>query len=256
MEERGSGILKTLEGQTAVVTGGSRGIGRAIVLELARRGADVVINYRGNAEAAEQTAEDARTYGVTALTVQADISTEDGAGLVIAEALKLNGKIDILVNNAGITKDTLMLRMKESDFDAVLHTNLYGAFYCMKAVSRPMMKARYGRIISISSIVGLHGNPGQANYAAAKAGLIGMTKSLARELAGRGVTVNAVAPGMIETDMTDAMTQEAHQAMEQSIPMGHMGTPEDIANAAAFLADPASGYITGQVLTVDGGLVC
>ncbi len=248
--------MKTLEGQTAVVTGGSRGIGRAIVLELARRGADVVINYRGNAEAAEQTAEDARAYGVTALTVQADISTEDGAGLVIREALKLNGKIDILVNNAGITKDTLMLRMKESDFDAVLHTNLYGAFYCMKAVARPMMKARYGRIISISSIVGLHGNPGQANYAAAKAGLIGMTKSLARELAGRGVTVNAVAPGMIETDMTDAMTQEAHQAMEQSIPMGHMGTPEDIANAAAFLADPASGYITGQVLTVDGGLVC
>ncbi len=247
--------MENLRGQTALVTGGSRGIGRAIAVKLAQEGANIVINYQGNEEAAKETQRLCASFGVSAKIIRADVSKKEEVDALIKEALSLTGSLEILVNNAGITRDTLMLRMKAAEFDAVLQTNLYGAFYSMQAVTRPMMKQRYGRIISISSIVGLHGNVGQANYAAAKAGLIGMTKSLAKEMASRGVTVNAVAPGMIETDMTNAMPEAAHKAMEASIPMGHMGKPEDIANAVAFLASKESGYITGQVLTVDGGLV-
>ncbi len=248
--------MKNLENQTAIVTGASRGIGRAIAVELAKCGANVVINYHGNAGAAEETAALCREFGVAALCVQADVSDSEDVKRLLKEALQLTGRIDILINNAGITKDSLLLRMKEEDFADVVRTNLFGAFYCMKQVTRPMMKQRYGRIVSVSSVVGLCGNAGQANYAAAKAGLIAMTKSAAKEMASRGITVNAVAPGMIETDMTQAMTQEAHEAMEASIPVGRMGTPQDIAHAVAFLCDPASSYITGQVLVVDGGMVC
>ncbi len=244
------------KGQTAVISGGSRGIGRAIALSLAKEGANVVINYRGNRDMAEKTKTDCAFYGVQAKCIQADISNPEEAEMLIREALTVSGTIDILVNNAGITRDALMMRMKTEDLDAVLSTNLYGAFYCTKAALRPMLKQRHGRIISVSSVVGLHGNVGQANYAAAKAGMIGMTKSLAKEVASRNITVNAVAPGMIETEMTAAMTAAAHEAMEASIPMGRMGRPEEIADAVRFLASPSAGYITGQVLVVDGGLVC
>ncbi len=248
--------MEMFKGQTAVISGGSRGIGRAIALSLAKEGANVVINYRGNRDMAEKTKTDCASYGVQAKCIQADISNPEEAERLIREALTVSGTIDILVNNAGITRDALMMRMKTEDLDAVLSTNLYGAFYCTKAALRPMLKQRHGRIISVSSVVGLHGNVGQANYAAAKAGMIGMTKSLAKEVASRNITVNVVAPGMIETEMTAAMTAAAHEAMEASIPMGRMGRPEEIADAVRFLASPSAGYITGQVLVVDGGLVC
>ena len=243
-----------LDGQTAVVTGAGRGIGRAIALRLAADGANVVVNYCHSSEAAEHTAEECRSMGVLAEAVEADVSTMEGAEALMGAALKLNGRIDILVNNAGRTKDTLLLRMKPEDFDAVLKTNLYGTFYCMKAVAKIMLKQRYGRIISLSSIVGLRGNVGQMNYSASKAGILGLTKSMAKEMASRGVTVNAIAPGMIETAMTQAMTEEAHAAMEKEIPAGCIGRPEDVACAAAFFASKEAGYVTGQVLCVDGGL--
>ena len=218
----------SLQGKCALVTGGSRGIGRAVCLELARQGARVAVNYAGNAAAASEA--------------------------MVKEVLARFGRLDILVNNAGVTRDGLMPMMKEADWDAVLDTNLKGAFHCMKAVYRPMMKQKYGRIVNLSSIVGLRGNAGQANYAASKAGLIGLTKSMAKELAARNVTVNAVAPGFIDTDMTAALPEKAREAMLTTIPMGRLGQAEDVAQAVAFFAGDASAYVTGQVLCVDGGM--
>ena len=241
-------------GKTAVVTGGSRGIGRAVCLELAKGGANVVLCYAGNESAARETVSACEALGAKALAVKCDVS--DGAQVknLMDEAVKAFGRIDILVNNAGITRDGLLMMMKEEDFDAVISSNLRGTFLCMKAVSRLMMKQRCGRIVNLSSVVGLRGNAGQVNYAASKAGVIGMTKSLAKELASRGVTVNAVAPGFIDTDMTAAMTEAAKTATLAAIPMQRLGKPEDVAKAVAFLASDSAAYITGQVLAVDGGM--
>ena len=241
-------------GKTAVVTGGSRGIGRAVCLELAKGGANVVLCYAGNESAAAETVSACEALGAKALSVKCDVADSAQVKALMDEAVKAFGRIDILVNNAGITRDGLLMMMKEDDFDAVLSANLKGTFLCMKAVSRTMMKQRYGRIVNLSSVVGLRGNAGQVNYAASKAGVIGMTKSLAKELASRGVTVNAVAPGFINTDMTAAMTEAAKTATLASIPMQRLGAPEDIAKAVAFLASDDAAYITGQVLAVDGGM--
>ena len=226
-------------GKTAIVTGGSRGIGRAVCLELARGGANVVLCYAGNEEAARATAAECEALGASVLTVKCDVSD--------------SAQVKTLVDSA-ITRDGLLMTMKEEDFDAVAATNLKGTFLCMKAVARQMMRQRYGRIVNLSSVVGVRGNAGQVNYAASKAGVIGMTKSLAKELASRGVTVNAIAPGFIETDMTAAMPEAAKTATLASIPMGRLGQAEDVARAIAFLAAEESGYITGQVLCVDGGM--
>ena len=246
--------MGSMSGKTAVVTGGSRGIGRAICLELARRGANVVFSYAGNTAAAEKTLEELKALGVEARAVQGNVADPAAAKTLIDTAVKELGGIHILVNNAGITRDGLAMAMKEDDFDAVIETNLKGAFLCMKAAIRPMMKARYGRIVNMSSVVALRGNPGQVNYCASKAGLIGMTKSLAKEMGARGITVNAVAPGYISTDMTAALPDAAKQAMLSTIPVNRPGTPEDVAAAVAFLASEEAGYITGQVLSVDGGM--
>ena len=246
--------MGSMSGKTAVVTGGSRGIGRAICLELARRGANVVFSYAGNTAAAEKTLEELKALGVEARAVQGNVADPVAAKTLIDTAVKELGGIHILVNNAGITRDGLAMAMKEEDFDAVIETNLKGAFLCMKAAIRPMMKARYGRIVNMSSVVALRGNPGQVNYCASKAGLIGMTKSLAKEMGARGITVNAVAPGYISTDMTAALPDAARQAMLSTIPVGRAGNPEDVAAAVAFLASEEAGYITGQVLSVDGGM--
>ena len=243
-----------LSGKVAVVTGGSRGIGRAICLELGRQGAKVVFSYAGNTAAAEETLSALRELGVEARAVQGSVTDAGAVKTLVDTAVKELGGLDILVNNAGITRDGLAMAMKEEDFDAVIDTNLKGAFLCAKAVMRPMMKARRGRIINLSSVVALRGNPGQANYCASKAGLIGMTKSLAKELGSRGITVNAVAPGYIETDMTAAMPEAARAAMLGTIPAGRPGTPEDVAKAVVFLASDDAAYITGQVLQVDGGM--
>ena len=240
--------------QTAVVTGGSRGLGRAVCLELAKGGANVVLCYAGNAAAAEETAKACEALGAQVLAVKCDVSDAAQVKELMDAAVARFGRIDILVNNAGITRDGLLMTMKEEDFDAVTATNLKGTFLCMKAVARLMMRQRYGRIVNLSSVVGLRGNAGQVNYAASKAGVIGMTKSLAKELASRGVTVNAVAPGFIDTDMTAAMPEAAKTATLASIPMGRLGAPEDVARVVAFLASGEAAYVTGQVLCVDGGM--
>ena len=240
--------------RAALVTGGGRGIGRAICLALAAQGYDVAVNYAASSAAAEQTAEDCRAYGVQAVTLQADVTDPAACQTLVDTAAKTFGRLDVLVNNAGVTADKLILRMQEEDFDKVINANLKGAFFCCKAACKLMMRQRYGRIVNISSVVGLHGNAGQANYAASKAGLIGMTKSLAKEFAARNVTVNAVAPGFIGTDMTDAMPEAAKQAAMAGIPAGRIGAAEEVANAVAFLAGEGASYITGQVLCVDGGM--
>ncbi len=244
----------SMEKRTAIITGAARGIGRAIALRLARDGVNVVINYTSAEKEAEETAREAEKLGVQALLVQADVSKEEEVEQLFEKALNLTGRIDILINNAGITRDNLILRMKEEDFDRVIEINLKGSYNCMKKASRIMLKQRYGRIINISSVVGLRGNPGQVNYAASKAGVIGMTKSLAKELASRNITVNALAPGMIETKMSEQMSEAAKKQMLSMIPAGRIGRPEDVANAAAFLAGEEAAYITGQVLCVDGGM--
>lgn len=238
----------------ALVTGGGRGIGRAICLALAKAGFDVCINYAASAAAAEQTAEECKAFGVQAMTLQADVTDPAQCQALVETAAKTFGRLDILVNNAGVTADKLILRMQEADFDKVINANLKGAFFCCKTACKLMMRQRYGRIINISSVVGLHGNAGQSNYAASKAGLTGLTKSLAKEFAARGVTVNAVAPGFIETDMTAAMSDAAKEAALTAVPAGKIGHAEDVANAVAFLASAEAGYITGQVLCVDGGM--
>ena len=243
-----------LKGKAALVTGGSRGIGRAVCLELDRRGACVAVNYAGNAAAAEETVESCKAMGVDAFSVQADVADAAACDAMVKEVLSRFGRLDILVNNAGITRDGLMPMLKDADWDAVLDANLKGAFHCMRAAYRPMMKQKYGRVVNLSSIVGLRGNAGQANYAASKAGLIGLTKSMAKELAGRNVTVNAVAPGFIDTDMTAALPEKARESMLASIPMGRLGQGEDVAKAVAFFAGDGAGYVTGQVLCVDGGM--
>lgn len=243
-----------LKGKTAVVTGGSRGLGRAICLELAAGGANLVFCFAGNEAAAQETAQACRALGAEVDYLRCNVADSTQVKELMETAVQRFGRIDILVNNAGITRDGLMLTMKESDFDQVVETNLKGTFLCMKAVARQMVKQRYGRIINLSSVVGLHGNAGQVNYAASKAGVIGMTKSLAKELASRGVTVNAVAPGFMETDMTAALSEAARAATLAAVPMGRMGTAEEVAQAVAFLASDCAGYITGQILGVDGGM--
>ncbi len=242
--------------KVAVVTGGSRGIGRAICVQLARDGFHVVIGYAGNEEAARETqrlCQDA-AQEATFLTVQADLSTEEGVTTLLQQAQTITGRIDVLINNAGITADGLLIRMDAQQFDNVIAANLRSTFLCCQGVTRQMLKQRYGRIVNISSIVGLHGNAGQANYAASKAGIIGFTKSIAKELAAKGITANAIAPGFIATDMTSAMTEEAKSATLAQIPCRRQGTPEDIAGAVAFLVSDKASYITGQVLGVDGGM--
>lgn len=238
----------------ALVTGGGRGIGRAICLALAKAGFDLCINYAAGSSAAEQTAEECRELGVQAVVLQADVTNPAECQNLVEKAAETLGRLDVLVNNAGVNADKLILRMQEADFDKVIDTNLKGAFFCCKAACKLMMRQRYGRIINISSVVGLHGNAGQSNYAASKAGLIGMTKSLAKEFAARGVTVNAVAPGFIETDMTAAMPEAAKAAALAAVPAGRIGHADEVAAAVAFLASSQAAYITGQVLCVDGGM--
>jgi 3-oxoacyl-[acyl-carrier protein] reductase len=244
-----------LSGKSAVVTGGSRGIGKAIALRLATQGADVAFSYRGNEDAAKATAAEIQALGRTGLAVQADCSEPDSADALIKAALEAFGKVDILVNNAGITRDDLIMRMSVDDFRSVLETNLFGAFYATKAVTRPMLKAKGGRIINITSVSGQAGQTGQANYSSAKAGLIGLTKATARELASRGITCNAVAPGFVLTELTKDLPENLQAEITNRTPLGRFGTTEEIANAVAFLASDEAAFITGQVLAVDGGLV-
>ncbi|MBQ9872084.1 MAG: 3-oxoacyl-[Eubacterium sp.] len=246
--------MKEFEGKTAIVTGGSRGIGRGIAERLAEGGANVLITYAGNAAAAEEVVKVLTEKGIQAAAVQADAADPESAAKVVEAAKALGDRIDILVNNAGITRDNLLMRMKDEEFDAVIATNLKGVYSMMKAVTKPMMKQRYGRIVNISSVVGVYGNAGQVNYAAAKAGVIGMTKSVAKELGSRGITCNAVAPGFIETDMTAALTDDVKEKIAAGITLGRLGQVEDIAEAVAFLASDKASYITGQVLEVAGGL--
>jgi len=241
--------------KTALVTGASRGIGRATALELAKAGAKVALNFAGNRAAAEEVAALIEAAGGEALLVQADVGDPAAVDVMIKAVVARFGKIDILVNNAGITRDNLIMRMKEEEWDAVIHTNLKGIFNCTKAVTRLMMKQKYGRIVNMTSVVGVMGNAGQSNYAAAKAGVIGFTKSMAKELASRNITVNAVAPGYISTDMTANLPEQAKSELQSQIPLQRLGNPEDVASAVLFLVSPGADYITGQTLHVDGGMV-
>ena len=243
------------EKRIAVVTGASRGIGRAIALELAKQGAFVIINYNGSKEKAEAVKEEIRKSGGEAEIGQCNVADFDACGAFIKDIVKTYGHIDILVNNAGITKDGLLMAMSEDDFSRVVDTNLKGTFNGIRHVARQMLKQRSGRIINMSSVVGIGGNPGQANYAASKAGVIGLTKAAAKELASRGITVNAIAPGFIRTDMTDVLPEKVKEETLKNIPMGTFGEPEDVAKAVAFFASPEAKYITGQVLCVDGGML-
>lgn len=244
-----------LQDKVALVTGASRGIGRSIALELASKGAKVVVNYAGSEDKAEAVVEEIKALGSSAFKVQANVSSEKDVKSMVKEVISQYGSLDILVNNAGITKDNLLMRMKETEFDQVIDTNLKGCFLCMKAVARQMMKQRSGRIINVASIVGVSGNPGQANYVAAKAGVIGLTKSTAQELASRNILVNAVAPGFISTDMTDALNDEQKDAILNMIPLAKLGSPENVANVVRFLASSDADYITGQTIHIDGGMV-
>ena len=238
----------------ALFTGGSRGIGRAVCLALAKSGADVAVNYAGKEGAAQQTCRMCEELGARTLAIQADVADNAQVNAMVDQVIAQFGRLDILVCNAGITRDNLLMRMAEQDFDQVIATNLKGVWNCMKAVCRPMMKQRWGRIVSMSSVVGVAGNAGQVNYAASKAGVIGMTKSLARELGSRGVTVNAIAPGFIETDMTAVLPENIKEGLLGSIPLGRLGQAEEVAALAAFLCSEQAGYITGQVIHVDGGM--
>mgnify|MGYP006292311911 CR=1 FL=1 len=241
-------------GRTILVTGGSKGIGRAICLALAGKDSRIYFNYSSDSAAAEETRKLVAAAGGRAIGIQADVASEAAVQELFDSLLKEAGGLDVLVNNAGITRDGLVLRMKEQDWDAVMDINLKGAFRCAKLAAKAMLKQRRGRIINISSVVAFSGNPGQANYVAAKSGIIGLTKALARELASRNITVNAVAPGYVETEMTGAMTEKSRSSLVEQIPLGRVGMPEDVAEAVAFLASDGAGYITGQVIHVNGGM--
>lgn len=243
-----------LEGKIALVTGAAKGIGRAIALALAAEGATVVVNYNGSKERAEQVVEEIKALGVDGVAYQCNVADTQAADAMIKDVIKTYGRLDILVNNAGITRDNLIMKMTEEDFDAVINANLKGCFNTIKAVSRQMLKQRSGRIINITSVSGILGNAGQANYAASKAGIIGLTKTMARELASRGITVNGIAPGFVDTDMTKVLSDSVKEAATAQIPLGHFGKPEDIANMAAYLASDKAAYITGQIISVDGGM--
>lgn len=245
---------KMLENQVALVTGASRGIGQAIAVALASQGAAVIVNYNGSEERAKAVVAQIEAEGGKAEAVRCNVADFTACGQMMADVIKRYGRLDILVNNAGITRDNLLMKMNEEDFDAVLDTNLKGAFNCIKHVSRQMLKQRSGRIISISSVSGVMGNAGQANYSASKAGIIGLTKAAARELASRGITVNAIAPGFIQTEMTQVLSDAVKAAATEQIPMKHFGETEDIAQTALFLASGNAKYITGQVICVDGGM--
>jgi 3-oxoacyl-[acyl-carrier protein] reductase len=244
-----------LTGKSAIVTGASRGIGRAIAIDLAARGASVVVNYINNETAAQEAVKTIEAAGGKALAFKADVSKGDDAGALIKAALDAFGKLDILVNNAGTTRDMLLMQMKEEDWDHVINADLKSVYHCTKAATKPMMRARYGRVINITSVVGLAGQGGQSNYAAAKAGMIGFTKSLAKELGSRNITVNCIAPGYIPTDLTNTLPDDLRQGMIKATPLGRMGTPEEIAYAVSFLASDLAAFITGVVLSVDGGIV-
>ena len=248
--------MSTLKGRTALITGASRGIGRATAQRLARDGARVAVNYKGNAEAAKETKRLVEATGSSALLIQGDVSIEADADRVVKEAVAFgDGKLDILVNNAGTTRDDLLIRMTTEAWDTVLDLNLKGAFLVTRAAMRPMMKARFGRVVNVSSVAGVSGNAGQANYASAKSGLIGFTKTVAREMASRNITCNAVAPGFVPTDLTSSLLGQMEDTILKQIPLGRFGTVDDIANAIAFLVSEDASYITGQVLQIDGGMV-
>lgn len=244
-----------IKGKVALVTGGSRGIGKEVAKKLASFGANLIINYTSKEEAALETKKEIEDFGVKCMVVKCDVSKSEEVNLMVDDVIKEFGQIDILVNNAGITRDGLLMRMKEEDFDKVIDINLKGVFNCTKAVSKPMMKKKFGTIINMSSVVGIVGNPGQANYCASKAGVIGFTKATAKELASRNININAIAPGFIDTDMTNVLSDDLKNTMLKSIPKNEFGKPEDVANVVAFLASSMSRYVTGQVINVDGGMV-